>query len=520
MATTSIDGLVSGMDTTSVINQLMSIERRPVTLMQARQSSFNAVAGAWGDIGAKIAALRTALGGLDSSSDLALFKAASSDASVLTATAGSSATAGSATFRVLGMAAAHQVISRQGLASSAAVVGAGTATVGVGLSAVGVTAVHGVTADLAAGAHTLKVVDDGGVWKVSLDDGAAVDVAADATVTLPLGPPATGTLDVDIDFETLNEGTAKIVVARTSADATAADLASALSVGGHAGAQLVALDPSAATGTKLVLTSPTTGTANALTLDLSAYAALDQGVEDLRAAADARIQLDAGGLVVATRPTNSVTDLLPGITLNLAQADPDRDVTVTVGRDADGIVGKVKALVDALNGVTSTVGRHTAYNATSKTGGALLGESAARNLAATLSSTVGGVLGSGAFTLFSQLGVNSTRSGGYTMDEAKLRSALSSEPQGVTTALTALAAPVAALAQTWDGTSGAAAQAKTGAETEARSIQTRIDAANVRLAIREERLRKQFGSLETLLGTLRNQSSWLASQIAGLPSYQ
>jgi flagellar capping protein FliD len=512
---------VSGLDTTSVINQLMSIERRPVTLMQARQSSFNAEASAWGEVGSRIATLRAALDGLDSSSDFALYKATSSDPSILVATAGSKASPGSAIFRVAGLAAAHQVISHDGVASPSAVVGTGTATIGVGLAAAfgagGVTQVS-ASADLAAGVHTINIVNDGGQWKANLDGGAPVDLSADGTFTLPALSPATGTIDIAVALTGLTAGSAKVVVAHTTAPtATAADLASAISsTGGLLSAQVISLDPAAADGSKLVVNSSATGTANALTVDLRSYAAFAaNNVDTLRAASDAEVRL-GDNLIAATRSTNSFTDLLPGVTLNLTKADPDTDVTVTVARDTDGIVAKVKALVDALNGVTSTVARHTAYNAASKTGGALLGDSTARNLTSALRSTVGSQLGSGPHTLFSQLGVSSTSKGGYTFDESKLRSALAADPQAVTTALTALAAPVANWARTWDGTSGAVAQAKSGAETESRALQTRIDAATLRLAAREERFRRQFGSLETLLGTLRNQSSWLASQINGL----
>ena len=520
MATTSIDGLVSGLDTTSVINQLMSIERQPVTLMQTRQSSFNAEASAWGDIGSKIATLRTALDGLDSSSDFALYKATTSDPSLLTATAGSRAAAGSATFRVAALAAAHQVISTDGVASATAEVGAGTATIGIGFAAAfgAAAGVHLSNAtELAAGVHTLNIVNNNGQWTANIDGGASVDISPDGTATLPALSPATGTIDIAVALNNLTAGSAKVVVAHTtSATSTAADLASAItSAGGLVSGQMITLDPAAANGSKLVLTSAASGTASALSVDMD-YAAFGSGVVDLRAASDAEVKI-GDNLLSAKRPTNSFGDLLPGVTLNLTQADPGKDVTVTVARDADGIVAKVKALVDALNGVTATVSKHTAYNAANKTGGALLGDSTARNLASALSSAIGGQLGSGTYTLFSQLGVSSTSSGGYTFDESKLRSALAADPQSVTTALTALAAPAATWARTWDGTSGAVAQAKSGAETESRALQTQIDAANLRLATREESYHKQFASLETLLGTLKNQSSWLASQINGLP---
>jgi flagellar hook-associated protein 2 len=41
----------------------------------------------------------------------------------------------------------------------------------------------------------------------------------------------------------------------------------------------------------------------------------------------------------------------------------------------------------------------------------------------------------------------------------------------------------------------------------------------VRLATREQTLRRQYAAMEAALGTLKNQSTWLAGQISGLPSW-
>src|SRR4051812_29547764 len=97
---TTIDGLVSGLDTTSVINQLMALERAPVTQMQARQARFDSIAKAWDDIAAKVTTLRSAAEALDTASEAALFKATSGDTSVLSATAAKGATTGPVTLSV------------------------------------------------------------------------------------------------------------------------------------------------------------------------------------------------------------------------------------------------------------------------------------------------------------------------------------------------------------------------------------------------------------------------------------
>ena len=78
-------------------------------------------------------------------------------------------------------------------------------------------------------------------------------------------------------------------------------------------------------------------------------------------------------------------------------------------------------------------------------------------------------------------------------------------------------APIAGWAKEATGEKGAATRAKASADAQSKDLGTQIDAYQVRLDAREARYRQQFASLETLLGKLRDQSSWLAGQIASLP---
>jgi flagellar hook-associated protein 2 len=49
-----------------------------------------------------------------------------------------------------------------------------------------------------------------------------------------------------------------------------------------------------------------------------------------------------------------------------------------------------------------------------------------------------------------------------------------------------------------------------------KSLNTQISAWDVRLDLRKSALQKQFSNLEVAMGKMQQQSSWLASQLAGL----
>ena len=69
-----------------------------------------------------------------------------------------------------------------------------------------------------------------------------------------------------------------------------------------------------------------------------------------------------------------------------------------------------------------------------------------------------------------------------------------------------------------DSTTGSIVSLANGKDSLAKDIQTRIEAWDVRLAKRKDMLTRQFTAMETALSSLRNQSTWLAGQINSLPS--
>ena len=69
-----------------------------------------------------------------------------------------------------------------------------------------------------------------------------------------------------------------------------------------------------------------------------------------------------------------------------------------------------------------------------------------------------------------------------------------------------------------DSTSGSLVALAKGQESLVKGYQDQIAAWDLRLAKRKEALTRQFTAMETALSSLRNQSTWLAGQINSLPS--
>jgi flagellar hook-associated protein 2 len=138
-------------------------------------------------------------------------------------------------------------------------------------------------------------------------------------------------------------------------------------------------------------------------------------------------------------------------------------------------------------------------------------------------------------------GLQLTRDGALTFDAAAFKTALAANPALVRTVFSgAYAAGADTTLNTPDDvvtTVGVGARLKTlataasdkatgmltslakGQDTRAKDIQAQIDDWTNRLALRKKTLTDQFGAMETALGTIKNQSSWLSSQINSLPSW-
>lgn len=110
ISTTS--GIFSGIDTGSLIQQLLAIEARPRTLVQRRIAGLQAQQAAYLDINSSLLALNAAAKKFRTDNSFSAARATSSNAAILTATANTSAAIGSYSFTVNRLVSTQQQISR------------------------------------------------------------------------------------------------------------------------------------------------------------------------------------------------------------------------------------------------------------------------------------------------------------------------------------------------------------------------------------------------------------------------
>ena len=120
----SVDGLITGLDTTAIIGQLLAAERIPQNQLKAQQALSEARADVFADLRGRYDAVRSAAEALELPDDWAALSATSSD-DLVGVDAGSGSITGAISFTVIQRAQGNTVYSTDTLSSLDAVVAAG-----------------------------------------------------------------------------------------------------------------------------------------------------------------------------------------------------------------------------------------------------------------------------------------------------------------------------------------------------------------------------------------------------------
>lgn len=187
---------------------------------------------------------------------------------------------------------------------------------------------------------------------------------------------------------------------------------------------------------KLVLTSEREGATgieladpSGLLQDLGVLASEGEKAEILEAGADARIRVDG---VEVTRSTNSIDDVLDGITLTLLRADPDAVAQMEVSQDVSGLREAIEGLVEAYNGVVKFARDQVASEADGRR--PLSGDAILRSIRGSIQSAMLSIApgdGGDSPSRLAELGISFQVDGTFSVDGAQLEARLLEDPHGV-----------------------------------------------------------------------------------------
>ena len=459
----SFGGLGNGIDFGQIVDFLIQAERIPIDRkIETRLSSQEKLTDL-GSLGSKLLSLQTAASSLRTRVGFDKTKidvSTGSTKTLLTATAASIASAGTYTVKVNQLAASHQLAS--------------TST----------TAVSSTSTDIVSGSSATFS------FQVGSGSIQTVDLASDAT--LDDLKNAINDLGAGVSASTLNTGT------------------------------------EASPQYRLILTSNDTGASNGITI-VTDTSTLDvspagTGTDTLQSAQDAQIELGnpSDTTVTLDRSSNTITDAITGVTLNLQGIDASETVSITVNQDPSAVKEGIQSLVAAYNEVVTFVNERTVFNVETQERGLFVGETIPRTvldqLRRALSDQVSGL---STITTAGEIGFQTQATDGtIILDEADLDKQLSENYSALrdlfienpTTGTIGLAERLVDAIDTLD-------DVETGALTiRQNSLSDEIDDLADQIALMEsdllrfeEQQRIKFANLDGLVASLQSQLNSLNS---------
>ena len=371
MSTISSPGIGSGLDVRSLVDELVRAEGEPVVKrLDKREEALKAQLSAMGLLKSELSAFKTSLMEIGSFSSFARRSANSSHSDLFTASALSTATPASYSLEVERLAVGHKLASR-GFEDSKASIGTGTISFQFG--------------DPDKPAQSVRIDQNNSSLEGIRD--AINSAGIDVTASIIRGDD--GFRLVFTAKDTGEANSLRIHVNESPANGSNHDMN---------GLSQFAFDPEAEVGS-------------------------GRHMDEMTAAQDAVAYIDG---VRVTSATNSLSNSIPGVTINLLKADQGTQATLTVGVDKESATKRVEAFVEGFNKLAMLFKELGGYDAETQQGGILQGDSTLRGIESQMRRMISSVVPGldGPFRAISDLGIRTQADGSLSLDHERLDRAL------------------------------------------------------------------------------------------------
>ena len=440
MGAITFSGLASGLDSSSIIDQLVALERAPVQTLEVRKGDLNSHKSIISGLVSRAKSLSQVSEGLLDPTEIRAASASSTNEEQIGVAVSGSAQPGTYAIRVNQLARGETSSSNAFATADAGVVGTGDVTITVGTN-------------------------------------APVAINYDATDSL-----------YDI-AERINDSDAKVS-------------ASVL----FDGSQYRLMVSSNDTGADAAISFVETGS----TLGLSVPA------NELVSAQNAEIEMNT---IVIQRSTNTFSDVLEGVTLNILKESQvsDPDTVVTVARDMEGQRDKLQGFVDAFNGLVDSLNEQLTYNGVDRGSDTLFGDGTLQGLQRRLSAIATNTYAHNGGTIsLGELGIRLDVTGKLSIDVAAFDSAVNADPEALDNLFAGDGADGIAqifvdTVESYTRTGDGILTVKTeGIDNRLGAIDDQIQNIEDNAAALGDRLLRQFTALEETMVTLTSQQSFLS----------
>lgn len=460
---TAIGGLATPAQIADLASRLLARDRIPLQRLQDQETLLNKRSSVLGTLRTKLLSLKSVLDDLVQPSTLSPFaakSATSSDATLLDVAASPSASVGSHTLVVNQLAKRSTFASNVYTNTGTAISGAGTGTFSFSLT------INGT-------AYTASVTVNAG----DTDQTVLNNVAT--AITNAVSGKATATV------VTTQTGSSRLSLASTATGTSN---------------NITFTDTNGLLG-RLGLTNATVATSTA-----GGYIYKDLGNHEL----DAQVTLNG---LTYFRESNTISDLITGLTFTLKAADATKTATVNVGPDADGILAKIKDFITKYNDVLDYIAQNSTIDTKGGQNGVLVLDAVSSGLGSQLRSLAATLVSSataGKPNSLPALGIQAGPDGKLSIsNETTLKDTIKSDPTAVSTIFAATADGVATKLDTFvagfTGAAGRIAQTQNLISVQISGLDRQIARMKDALDKKQLALQKQLARDQAVLVALTSQ---------------
>lgn len=389
-------GIGSGLDVNSIVSSLMAIERKPLTAVATQKTAYQTQISAYGTMKGALSSFQTAVKALSSASSFNAQTVTSGNASVFTATSNGSSTLGDYAVTVNQLAKSQKLTST-GFTNVIDTVGTGTLTVSFG------TFTPAVVTPATPASFTANAAKTNLTISINSSNNTLAGVR-----------DAINALNSSVSATIVNNGTTNqlVITSKDTGEVNSLKISVADGDGNNVdafGLSQLAYDPTASAGA-------------------------GQNLTQMQAAKDALLSIDGIAIVKAS---NSISDAISGVTLNLLSVSGGISANLGVSSNKDSVKTSVSAFVEAYNKLDTTLRSLTKYDPTGTTSGVLLGDATARTVINQIKSVMTkAISSSGSINTLGQIGVSFQSTGQLSLDSTKLASAMTSNFSDIATLFT------------------------------------------------------------------------------------
>lgn len=367
----SAPGIGSNLDVNGLVTQLMSTEKRPLDALNLKEASIQARLSAFGSLKSALSGLKNSMQSLREAARFEGFRASLGDSSIASVSIAGRPAPGTHALEVTQLAQAQKLKSAA-FAETTTTVGSGKITIQFG--------------DYTGGTFALN--PDRATQTITIDPGSDSLAAVRDAINASAG---------GVSASIINDGSGNRLLINGNA-------------GGTANAMRITVEDADGNNT------------DASGLSQLAYDASTGGTARLAEAAAAKDALFTIDGIAVRKSSNTITDVLAGVTLQLNATNTGKPTTLSIAKDTGATTGAVEAFAKSWNDTARTLRDLSAYNATTKQGAILQGDATLLGIQGQLRSVLGQALGGG--TTLGEVGVEFDANGGLAVNGAKLSAAL------------------------------------------------------------------------------------------------